>query len=242
MNTEQLSIRVRDIDVEVIRKDIKNLHIGVYPPDGKVRAASPRHLDDEAIRLAVVSRLPWIRKQQKAFAQQERQSRRDMVTGETHFYLGSKFRLDVVEENGTNKIKLINNDKLQMKIRPGTGIEKRRALLQNWYRNRLKEQIPDLKKKWEKQLEVEASEVRIRAMKTRWGSCNTEARRIWLNLELIKKPVDCIEYILVHEMIHFFERHHTDRFRKLMDHYMPDWRTRRDRLNQAPLAHEDWKY
>jgi len=242
VNTERHHIEIRGLPVEIIRKGIKNLHIGVYPPNGRVRVAAPLRYDDEAVRLAVISRLPWIRKQQKQFAEQERISEREMVTGETHYYKGKKYLLDVIEANEPQGIKLVNNKKMQLKAKPGADQKKRMEILQKWYRQRLKEQIPEMLEKWEKIMCVQVSEVKIKVMKTKWGSCNIEAGRIWLNLELAKKPSECLEYILVHEMTHLFERHHTERFRKLMDQFMQDWRLRRHKLNKSPLAHEEWTY
>ena len=242
MNTEKRYIDVRGIPVEIDRKDIKNLHIGVYPPNGRVRAATPLHLDDEAVRLAVVSRLSWIKKQQESFKYQERQSKREMITGETHYFKGKRYRLDVVEADGKQEVKLINNKTMQIKVQPGTDRDKRLALLQKWYRQQLRNVINELRPIWEQKMEVEIAELKIKIMKTKWGSCNIEDQRIWLNLELAKKPVSCTEYILVHEMIHFFERHHTERFRQLMEYYLPDWRLRKDELNASPLAHEEWRY
>ncbi len=242
MNTEKRYIDVRGIPVEIDRKDIKNLHIGVYPPNGRVRAATPLHLDDEAVRLAVVSRLSWIKKQQESFKYQERQSKREMITGESHYFKGKRYRLDVVESDGKQGVKLINNKTMQIKVQPGTDRDKRLALLQKWYRQQLRNVINELRPIWEQKMEVEIAELKIKIMKTKWGSCNIEDQRIWLNLELAKKPVSCTEYILVHEMIHFFERHHTERFRQLMEYYLPDWRLRKDELNASPLAHEEWRY
>jgi len=242
MNIEKRYIEVRGIPVEIDRKDIKNLHIGVYPPNGRVRAATPLHLDDEAVRLAVVSRLPWIKKQQASFKYQERQSKREMITGESHYFKGKRYRLDVDESEGRQEVKLINNNTMQMKVLPGADRNKKLTLLQKWYRQQLRNVINELRPKWEQKLNVPIAELRIKIMKTKWGTCNIEDRRVWLNLELAKKPESCIEYILVHEMIHFFERHHTERFSQLMDYHLPDWRLRKDELNKAPLAHEEWRY
>ena len=228
--------------MEIVRKDIKNLHLGVYPPTGRVRVAAPLRLDDEAVRLAVVSRLGWIRRQQAEFDQQDRQSQRELVTGESHYFAGQRCRLNVIEHDGPPSVGLRNNKTMELRVRPGADRGTRDATLQKWYRRRLKEQLPLLLAKWEPKAGVTAAEVRIKKMKTRWGSCNAKARRIWLNLELAKKPPSCLEYILVHEMVHFLERHHTDRFRELMGTLMPLWRLCREELNQAPLAHEEWRY
>lgn len=242
MTTESRQIEVGGIAVEIVRKEIKHLHLGVYPPHGRVRVAAPLRLDDDAIRLAVVSRLGWIRRKQGGFGQQDRQSQRELVTGESHYFLGRRYLLDVVEHAGPPSVRLANNTTLRLQVRPGSDRDARDATLQRWYRRRLREQIPALVAKWEPRVGRTVADVRIKRMKTRWGSCNAEARRIWLNLELVKKPATCLEYILVHEMVHLVERHHTEQFRKLMDALLPSWRIYRDELNRAPLAHEDWSY
>jgi predicted metal-dependent hydrolase len=228
--------------VEIVRKDIKNLHLGVYPPSGRVRVAAPLRLGDEAIRLAVISRLGWIRRQQKSFTVQERQSQREMVSGESHYFQGRRYRLAVAEHGGAAAVRFRNNSTLELLVRPGTDRNGREAVLNRWYRQWLREQIPVLIAKWEPKIDVSAAEWGIKRMKTRWGTCNPDARRIWLNLELAKKPASCLEYILVHEMVHLLERHHNERFKGLMDRLMPQWRTYRQELNRAPLVHEDWAY
>jgi len=235
-------MRVSGIPVEVVRKDIKNLHLGVYPPRGRVRVAAPRRLNDDAVRLAVVSRLGWIRRQQAAFARQDRQSKREMLTGESHYFFGRRYRLRVVERPGPISIGLKGNGSIVLHGPPGTRADEREKALQRWYRGRLRDQLPALLAKWDGKVGVSVLEVRIKRMRTRWGSCNPVARRIWLNLELAKKPPACLEYILVHEMVHIRERRHNERFRALLDGLMPNWRTHRELLNRAPLSHEDWKY
>ena len=242
MTTERHHIEIRGLPVEVVRKDIKNLHVGVYPPRGRVRVAAPLRLDDEAVRLAVISRLGWIHRQQTEFEQQDRQSGREMVTGESHYFQGRRYRLEVIEHDGPPCVRLPNNTTMELRVRPGTDPAKREVALQQWYRERLRAQLPPLLAKWEARVGVTVAEARVKRMKTRWGSCTAEARRIWLNLELAKKPSSCLEYILVHELVHFLERHHTDRFRELMDTLMPAWRLCREELNRAPLAREEWKY
>jgi len=235
-------MEVRGIPVEVVRKDIKNLHLGVYPPSGRVRVAAPLRLNDEAVRLAVISRLGWIHRRQAEFEQQGRQSQRELVAGESHYFQGRRYRLDVIEDQGSPSVRLSNGTTMGLRVRRGSDRDTREAVLQQWYRRRLREQLPPLLAKWEPKVGVTVSDVRIKKMKTLWGSCNAKARRIWLNLELAKKPALCLEYILVHEMVHILERHHSERFRSLMDRLMPPWRLRRQGLNRAPLAHEEWGY
>ncbi len=235
-------IEVRGIVVEIVRKDIKNLHLGVYPPNGRVRVAAPLHLHDEAIRTAVVSRLAWIRKKQAEFEKQVRQSQREFVSGESHYYRGRRYRLQVSAFDGPPGVRLLNNTRMALQVRPGTERDAREAVLHRWYRRRLYEQILPLLTEWENKVGVTINDIRIKRMKTLWGSCNIEAKRVWLNLELAKKPPSCLVYILVHEMIHLIERKHNDRFKSLMDEHLPQWRLYRDELNSAPLAHEDWQY
>ena len=242
MAADRQHIEIRGISVEVVRKDIRHLHVGVYPPKGRVRVAAPHRLDDDALRLAIISRLAWIRRRQAEFERQERQSRRELVTGESHYFEGRRYRLDVIEHDGPPAVRLRNNRTMLLRVRPGAGRDAREAVLHRWYRRRLRDRLPALVAKWEPRVGVRVSDVRIRRMKTRWGSCNAGAGRIWLNLALAGKPATCTEYILVHEMVHFLERRHGERFRALMDGLMPQWRLHREELARAPLAHEDWRY
>jgi len=235
-------ITVNDLVVDVVRKDIKNLHLGVYPPDGRVRVAAPLRIDDEAVRLAVISRLGWIKRQQAKFAGQERQSAREYVSRESHYYLGDRYLLNVLYEDGAPKVMIRHKGVLDLVVRPGSDVATRERALLTWYRQQLKGMIPPLIARWEAIMGVQVAEWSVKEMKTRWGTCNPEARRIWLNLELIKKPVNCLEYIIVHEMVHLLERRHNDRFVAYMDTFMPQWRQRRDELNAAPLGHATWEY
>ncbi len=236
-----MEMAINGLSIEVVRKDIKNLHLGVYPPCGRVRVAAPLGVSDAAVRMAVIGKLGWIRRQQAKFAAQPRQSPREMVNGESHYFLGQRYRLRVIEQNGPHRVVLQNKSYLSLQVRPGTSLEKRQQVLQEWYRQQLQLLIPSLVEKWEPVLGVEVAEWRIKRMKTKWGSCNIQARRIWLNLELAKKPLQCLEYVVVHEMLHLIERHHNQRFIALIDQYLPQWRLYRDQLNTAPLAEEMWE-
>ncbi len=239
MSTASASLTIRGIDVDIIYKNIKNLHIGVYPPLGRVRVAAPHQLDDEQVRLAVIQRLPWIKEQREQFRSAERQSTRDMVTGESHYVWGVRRRMKVVERPGRAHIEL-DGERLLLYIPVGTTAERRRELLDRWYREQLRHVLPGFIAKWEAALEVSVPRWNIKRMKTKWGSCNRETGRIWFNVELAKKPPGCLEYIVVHEMTHYFERNHDERFTKLMERFMPNWRSLRDQLNDAPLAEESW--
>lgn len=236
------TIEVGGVSVEVVRKRIKNLHLSVHPPDGRVRVSAPSRLGDEAVRLAVVSKLAWIQRKQKAFAAQPRQSRREMVTGESHYFMGHRYRLRVHFEDAPPKVAIKNNSEMTMHVRPGASREKRERVLDEWYRRRMKELVPELISKWQPIMGVEVADWGVKKMKTRWGSCNIRDRRVWLNLELAKKPPRCLEYVVVHEMVHLLERRHNDRFRSFMDRFMPEWRLYRDELDRAPLAYEQWTY
>jgi predicted metal-dependent hydrolase len=239
MSTASAYLTVSGIDVDVVYKDIKNLHIGVYPPIGRVRVAAPLRLDDDAVRLALVQRLPWIKRQREELRAAERQSLREMVTGESHFVWDRRHRLTVIERPGRAHLEL-DGDRLLLYTPPQTSTDKRRELLDRWYREQLRSAISDVIAKLEPRLDVRVPRWTIRRMKTKWGSCNRESGHIWFNVELAKKHPDSLEYIAVHEMTHFIERSHGERFTKLMDGFMPDWRARRDQLNDAPLAHEEW--
>jgi predicted metal-dependent hydrolase len=236
------TIEVSGISVEVVRKPIKNLHLAVYPPEGRVRVSAPLRIDNEAVRLAVVSKIRWIRRHQNTFADRPRQAQREMVSGESHYFLGRRYRLRVLEHNGPSRISRKGNSELTMQVRPGTGRDKREQVLNEWYRRHMKALVPDLIAQWQPVIGVRVADWGIKKMKTRWGSCNIRDYRVWLNLELAKKPPHCLEYVLVHEMVHLLERHHNERFKALMDQFMPQWRLYRDELNQAPLAHEEWAY
>ena len=241
MNTEPHAITVSGIRVQIVRKAIKNLHLGVYPPEGRVRVAAPIAVSDDAVRLAVVGKLGWIKRQRTRFKAQLRQSEREMVSGESHYFLGQRYRLRVVCKHGPPGV-LIRGRILELHVSQKASAREREQVLQRWYRQQLRELIPPLLLKWQATLDVKVTECRVRKMKTKWGSCNADARRIWLNLELAKKPVQCLEYLIVHELAHLIERHHNDNFISLMDKHLPQWRLYRQELNSAPLAHESWSY
>ena len=242
MGTEHLQLMINGLAVDVVRKSIKNLHIGVYPPQGRVRVAAPRSMTDDAVRLAVVGKLAWIKKQRAKFESQPRQSAREMVTGETHYFFGRGYRLRVVEQPGAGRVRLVNKATLELAVRPGSSSGQREKVYQEWLRVQLKSRIDPSIDKWRTVVGVEAPQWGVKRMKTKWGSCNTDARRIWLNLELATKPPKCLEYVIVHELAHLLERNHNDRFITIMDRCMPKWRLHRKELNSRSLAHEDWQY
>jgi predicted metal-dependent hydrolase len=239
MSTASAYLTVAGLGVDVIYKDIKNLHISVYPPVGRVRVAAPQTTDEDTIRLAIVQRLPWIMRQREQLQKADRQSRRQMLSGETHYVWGQRFQLDVSRTSGHYRVEA-KGKTLWVVTPEGTDADGRRSTLDRWYRRELREAVPALLGKWQPIIDVEVDKVVVRRMKTKWGTCIAHSRRIWLNPELAKKNPRCLEYIVVHELTHLLERGHGDRFIELMDQFMPDWRSRREELNDAPLAHEEW--
>lgn len=235
-------ITVNNIPIDVVRKDIKNLHLAVYPPNGRVRIATPLRLDDEAIRLFAISKMSWIKKQISKFDNQERQTFREFVSGENHYFEGHRYLLNVIYQKGTPKVVIRNKTYLDLYVRPNSTRDQRERVLTKWYRQELKSKIPGLIEKWQEIIEVEINDWEVKKMKTKWGTCKIESKRIWLNLELAKKPFHCLEYIVVHELIHLLERNHNERFTSLMDKFLPTWRFSQQELNQFVLSHEDWKY
>ncbi len=228
-------ITVGEYTVDVVRKDIKNLHLRVYPPTGRIRLSVPKRLDDETIRLHIVSKLSWIEKHIAKFEQTERLPPPEYISGESHYLEGKCYLLNVIPDCSLNKITLRDNACIDLYQKPGTALDCRPKMMQEWYRARLKVRIEPLILKWQELIGVQINEWAIKQMKTRWGTCNTRAKRIWINLELANRPEESLEYIIVHELLHLVERYHNDRFKALMDKYLPDWRDRKDRLNKFPM-------
>lgn len=237
---EQISIS--NITIDVVRKDIKNIHLAVYPPTGRIRLAAPLNVSDDAIRLFAISKIAWIKRNQRKFEGQERIAVRVYKQRESHYFLGQRYLLNIIEENTTPKIVVRSKTYIDLYIRPNTPTEKREEIMREWYRNELKKLIPPIINKWEKATKIEVSDWQVKLMKTKWGSCNIENRKIWINLELIHKPIHCLEYIILHEMVHLIERHHNERFQYYMDTYLPNWKYIRSELNKLPVSHADWEY
>ena len=235
-------ITISDIKIDVISKDIKNIHLGVYPPTGRVRIAAPLKINEDAIRLFAISKLGWIKRHRQKFAGQERIAPREYKQRESHYFRGRRYLLNVIEAQAPPKVVIRSKTYLDLYIRPGASTQKRHEIMTEWYRAELKKQIPAIIEKWEKILKVKVNGWQVKLMKTKWGSCNREKKRIWINLELAKKPERCLEYIIVHEMVHFLERHHKDKFLSYMDTYLPNWKKLKTELNKLPASHADWKY
>lgn len=239
MSTANAYLTVAGIGVDVVYKDIKNLHISVYPPVGRVRVAAPERVDEDTIRLAIVQRLPWIKRQRDRLQSAQRQTKREMVSGETHYVWGERYRLDVSRTSGRHAVHLAGGT-LWLIASEGANTEQRRKVLDNWYRQQLKAALPPLVDRWQATIGAEVAKVVIRRMKTKWGTCIPRSRTVWFNPELAKKNPRCLEYIVVHELAHFHEPSHNERFVARMDEYLPHWRALRDELNGAPLADEEW--
>lgn len=234
-------IQLGDIKIEVTQKDIKNVHLSVYPPLGKVKIAAPDRMELDTIRIYAISKLSWIKKQQAKILAQKREAPREYITKESHYFQGKRYLLKVIEHNAIPFVKQ-KHSHLELYIRPDTNVQKRKEILEEWYRSELKIMVTKYISKWEKTMDISVAGFGIKKMKTKWGTCNIEAKRIWINLELAKKPTECLEYIVVHEMVHFFERNHNTRFVALMDKYLPNWRELKTELNKLPVSHIDWEY
>lgn len=239
MNIDQID--VGGIPVDIIFKNIKNIHLSVHPPTGRVRISAPQHLKLETLRVYAISKLDWIKKQQTRLQGQARETRREYLDLESHFVWGRRYLLAVNELRETPSVQLRHKE-LVLTVRPGSDEQKRAEVLAAWYREELRQAMTPMFEKWQAQLGVQANQVIVRRMKTKWGSCNPHTGNIHLNSELAKKLPECLEYIIVHELTHLLEPTHNERFVALMDQSMPNWRHRREELNRAPLGHVEWDY
>jgi predicted metal-dependent hydrolase len=235
------TIELGNIPVDVVLKDIKNIHLSVYPPNGRVRISAPARMSVDRIRLFAISKLGWIKDQQHKLREQERETPREYLFRESHYVWGRRYLLNVIEDDAPASIE-IKHHRLFLRVRPGSTESKRRQLVEEWYREQVKLAATDLIAKWEPRIGVTVSGFYVQRMKTRWGSCNSQARTIRLNTDLARKPRECLEYIIVHEMIHLLEPTHNERFQAYMSQFMPDWKHRRQVLNRLPVRHEDWGY
>jgi len=234
-------IQLGDITVDVTRKNIKNIHLSVYPPTGAVRVSAPSRMGLPIIRVFVLSKLGWIRKQQKKLQDQDREPPREYLDRESHWVWGKRYLLKVIEADRVPSVCLEHNQML-LSVRPGSTLQKKQEILEEWHRILVKEALPELIVKWERILGVKVKGCTVRKMKTRWGSCTPRSGRIRINTDLARKPAECLEYILVHEMIHLLEPTHNKRFVALMDQFVPKWKLYKAELNRLPVRHEDWVY
>ena len=236
-----MQIQLGEIAVEVEQKDIKNLHLSVYPPTGRVRISAPLRMDLDTIRVFAITKLGWIKRQQKKLREQTRETPREYLDRESHYLWGKRYLLAVIESNQQQQVQLQHSTML-LQVRPGTDAEKKQEVVDAWYRDQIRQTVPPLLTKWEPVMGVRVNRFFVQRMKTRWGSCNATTGSIRLNSELAKKPRECLEYLVVHEMLHLMEPTHNTHFIALMDHFMPNWQLYREMLNRLPVAHDRWKY
>ncbi|MEI6543623.1 MAG: SprT family zinc-dependent metalloprotease [Methylococcales bacterium] len=234
-------IHLGEMAVDVVFKDIKNIHLSVYPPEGKVRISAPLRLNIDTIRVFAITKLAWIRQQQAKLRAQHRETPREYLNRESHYVWGKRYLLKVIELDALPKIEL-DHHQIQLHVRPATTQEQKQILIEHWYRETIKDAIQSLIMKWEPIMGVKVERFFVQRMKTRWGSCNPLAKSIRLNTDLAKKPPECLEYIVVHEMTHLLEPSHNQRFISLMDEFLPKWRFYKEALNNLPLRHESWVY
>lgn len=232
---------VGDLVVEVELKAIKNVHLSVHPPTGRVSISAPARMSVETIRMFAISRLQWIRRQQAALREQERETPREYLNRESHYAWGTRHLLRVVKREGRPSVE-VNHSHIVLAVRPGAATATKGAAIAQWYRDQIKAVVPNLIAEWEPRLGVEVRRFYVQQMKTKWGSCNAGAHTIRLNTELAKKPKVCLEYVVVHEMVHILKPTHNSQFVALMDQFMPQWQHTRQSLNRLPVRHVDWDY
>jgi len=235
------TLSLGDISVEVMQKDIKNVHLSVHPPNGRVTISAPKRMDLETIRVYAVNKLSWIKKQQDKIAKQEREPKREFINRESHYFQGERYLMKIIEHNSPPKVEL-KHKTIELCVRPNSTLEKRKEVMDDWYRQQLKVEISKLIELWSKKINIKINEFGVKKMKTRWGSCNIQKNRIWLNLELAKKPIECLEYVVVHEMVHLLEKNHNARFYSLVNKYYPNWKHSKSLLNRLPISHGNWEY
>jgi predicted metal-dependent hydrolase len=234
-------IQLGEIGVDVIRKAIRNVHLSVHPPTGRVRIAAPERMSLDTVRVFAIAKLPWIKKQQHRLREQDRETPREYIDRESHYVWGKRYLLKVVEADQPASVEL-NRGQIILRVRGGTSKVKRHAILEEWHRELLRNAVPPLIEKWGRSMGVTVLRFFVRRMKTKWGSCNHRAGSIRLNTDLARKPKECLEYIVVHEMVHLLEPTHNAHFMALMDQFMPKWQSHREILNRLPVRHVNWSH
>lgn len=234
-------IQLGEMRVDVVHKDIKNIHLSVHPPTGRVTIAAPFRMDLDTIRIFAITKLGWIRQQQKKLRDQDRESPREFIERESHYAWGKRYLLHVTEADSPPAIQL-RHQRILLQVRPGTTKEKCRALVEEWYRGEVRQAVFPIVERWQNRLGVQVNRIFVQRMKTKWGSCNPSTHSIRLNTDLAKKPPECLEYIVIHELMHLLEPTHNARFQSLMDQHYPQWRSCQQTLNRLPVRHESWVY
>jgi predicted metal-dependent hydrolase len=230
-----------ELRIDVVKKDIKNLHLSVNPPLGAVRISAPLYMQLDTIRVFAISKLAWIKSQQRKIQAQDRESPREYLNRESHYVWGKRYLLKAVHESAVPSVRLTHSQLVLVQRNTMTEAQQH-TLLEAWYREQIRLAVPALLDKWQPVLGVTVARVFVQRMRTRWGSCNPVAKSIRLNTDLAKKPPACLEYILVHELMHLLEPTHNARFVALMELHLPKWRQLKAELNQLPVRHEDWEY
>lgn len=241
MNTKNQHINLGDICIDVIRKDIKNVHLSVHPPTGRVRISAPSRINLDSLRVFAISKLSWIKKHKNKYLNQKREAPREYISRESHYFLGKRHLLKVIEHDAPPKVE-VRHERMEMYVRPNTGLDKRREILEEWYRQQLKEIVPHMISHYEELMKVSVNEFGIKKMKTKWGTCSIGAKRIWLNLELAKKQRHYIQYIIAHEMTHLLERKHNERFVSCLNKFVPQWKACKEELNHSVLGPTSWNH
>ncbi|RJP65237.1 MAG: M48 family peptidase [Ignavibacteriales bacterium] len=234
---QKFRIVLDDIPVEIIYKEIKNIHLIVYPPYGNVKISAPKGIPLETIKYFAASKSGWINKHRAKYKDAELHLNELHDKRECYYHLGKRYDLKIIFHTGKPKI-ILSENTIELYTRKGSSLRKKQSLLNEWSREQLKNLIPQFIQKWETRINVSVSGFGIKKMKTRWGSCNTKTKRIWLNLELAKKPIYCLEYIVVHEIVHLLEKKHNYRFKKYMDEFLPGWREYKHELNHFPVSED----
>lgn len=234
------TIQIGELSVEVTKKDIKNVHLSVHPPDGRVTMTAPSATRLDVARAYAISRLGWIRQQQEKLRSQARETPRRFIERESHSLWGRRLLLRIVYRDTKPLVKL-DHQRITLTVRPGSDVGKRAAVIHNWHKSLLHDVVPTLIRKWEPKMKVKVTGYFLQRMKTKWGSCNPGKRHIRLNTELVKKPKDLLEYVVVHEMVHLLEPNHSNRFITILEEHYPTWREARAELNELPLTAEVWK-
>lgn len=233
------TIKLGEISIRVINKDVKNVHLSVHPPDGRVTLVTPKSTCIDVARAYAISKLGWIRKQQEKLLSQARETPREFIERESHYLWGRRHLLTVKFADAKPSV-VLDHKRITLTVRTGTDANKRATVIHAWHKSLLHEVVPPLIEKWEPKIGVKVDAYFLQKMKTKWGSCNRRANHIRLNTELVKKPRDLLEYVVVHEMVHLLEPNHNDRFVKILANHYPTWREARNELNDLPLAAVDW--
>lgn len=229
-----MQTEILGIPIEIQKKNIKNIHLSVLPPDGRVRVSAPKTMSNNSIELFVRTKVGWIKKQQAKFENQPRQTEREYVSGETLFFWGKKYYLIVEYSYKGNSLVIRGSDAI-LTVRKESTAKQRENYVNEWYREHLKNEISKLMPKWETKTGLHCSSWQTKYMTTRWGTCNTETKKIWINLQLAKKPIECLEYIILHELVHTRVKNHSEDFVAMMDTHMPNWREIKKSLNDSTM-------